>query len=39
MLQIEIQNNDLNDEKINKLAIILAAIANSESLEVVIIEE
>jgi hypothetical protein len=39
MLQIEIQNDGLNDEKINKLAIILAAIANSKSLEVVIIEE
>jgi len=39
MLQIEILNNDLNDEKVNKLAIILAAIADSESLEVVIIEE
>jgi len=39
MLRIEISNKDMNDEKANKLISIISAIANSESLEVVIIEE
>ena len=39
MLRIEIPNKDMNDEKANKLISIISAIANSETLEVVIIEE
>ena len=39
MLRIEISNKELNDEKVNKLISIITAIANSETLEVVIIEE
>jgi hypothetical protein len=39
MLRIEISNKELNNEKANKLISIISAIANSEALEVVIIEE
>jgi len=39
MLRIEIPNKDLNDEKVNKLISIITAIVNSETLEVVILEE
>jgi len=39
MLWIEISKKDLNNEKANKLISIITAIANSETLEVVIIEE
>lgn len=39
MLRIEISNKDMNDEKANKLISIISAIANSETLEVVIVEE
>ena len=39
MLRIEIPNKELNNEKDNKLISIISAIANSEALEVVIIEE
>lgn len=39
MLRIEISNKDMNDEKANKLISIISAIASSETLEVVIIEE
>jgi hypothetical protein len=39
MLRIEIPNKELNNEKANKLISIISAIANSEALEVVIIEE
>ncbi|KYC49002.1 MAG: hypothetical protein AMQ74_01509 [Candidatus Methanofastidiosum methylothiophilum] len=39
MLRIEIINKDLNDEKINKLVSILTAMADSEDVEVVILEE
>ena len=39
MLRIEIPNKDLNDEKVNKLISIITAIANSETLEVVLLEE
>ena len=39
MVRIEISNKELNNEKANKLISIITAIANSETLEVVIIEE
>lgn len=39
MLKIEILNKDLNEEKINKLISIVSAMAKSESVEVVILEE
>jgi len=39
MLRIEIPNKELNDEKVNKLISIITAIANSETLEVVLLEE
>lgn len=38
MLRIEILKKDLNDEKINKLIDIVTTMANSDTLEVIILE-
>lgn len=39
MLRILIMDKDLDDEKVNKLISIITAVANSDDLEVVILEE